>query len=1026
MKRKEAVYKGLQFNDVLFTDTSLTSPDYFQITEFPNKLTAGKNLFKLRGHPTNLKVGGYLNIEVLDYNGDPIYHEIVNYIDEDKSRVVAIYIYDDTSPGDCVVTLTAEAVNVPQEWQGRSNIKWSRPVPVNPNVSNDSEIIFETLPTVTITEQVGTQLDRTFPGNNQFPTFSTGTVRYYLYNNQPAVELTGGLFTSDMSTGTITVATPINALPTATYTPSTTAYSSTIKKILSPSLALLDSIYTVYSSQSISAHTYSSFEPSSFTLAYEATPTYTPTENSESFALIQISGLQPATGDVSRIKTFMNNNGQVGTWELINDIELAETEIFVSNTASLYPDTSIGSFTSQSIIDTYWEAHTYQGRTETTAPTLTWTTSSINNAMSIVSVTDITATNAVHVAQIKDLYKGVFVKDSSYKITIDALGTKTGNIDAKLSLYLSGSAFDFESTDYFNQELPIRLGKRIGEITVNTVTQRFDEQVFDFEATNNGTAVLLVVVEAGTWQVADIRTTSDNDAGYTPDYTRIRSLVPTAHKSNNQLTFKIEYYNFAGVKSKQINYLYNKNWEGGNRYVDGEYSMLTGSLYVADSLQSGIAISGYSNSGFIRSLGYVGFDAGFPGFLLWSGSALNGQTSKGQPYNGVGLELYANTSSYFRYSTKDSEIDVRTKKFFFGDPATTFISGANGNIEISASNFRLSPQGNVTASNALFTGVALANIILDKTVTVNNANSSSYLQTIDLDSPSGNLVTRVVYDGSLGGEIVRRIRLSVTQLPYPIGSFKLPSVSSIAKLDFTIETGTAGHRMYDLFTPSKASGLFPSWPPDDITIGTNAVLTFVVGGSGGATYLQTAGTETPFDREFKGQLQVSSSGEYYRHGNRLFNYGQFYSTASLTASLANTAYAMTFTTTDVANNFSLSGTNTPKGRSRLTSTYPGLYNLQFSAQLFNASNENIDYIIWFRKNGVDIINSATNIEVVKASGASGRAVAAWNFMYEQPTNSDYIEIMWKASTTNGRILFESGSATNPSIPSVIATITQIA
>jgi hypothetical protein len=47
-------------------------------------------------------------------------------------------------------------------------------------------------------------------------------------------------------------------------------------------------------------------------------------------------------------------------------------------------------------------------------------------------------------------------------------------------------------------------------------------------------------------------------------------------------------------------------------------------------------------------------------------------------------------------------------------------------------------------------------------------------------------------------------------------------------------------------------------------------------------------------------------------------------------------------------------------------------------------------------------------------------------MYEQPTNSDYIEIMWKASTTNGRILFESGSATNPSIPSVIATITQIA
>jgi hypothetical protein len=807
MKRKEAVYKGLQFNDVFFTDTSLTSPDYFQISEFPNKLTAGKNLFKLRGHPTNLKVGGYLNVEVLDYNGDPIYHEIVDYIDEDKSRVIAIYIYEDTSPGDCVVTLTAEAVNVPQEWQGRANIKWSRQLPVNPNVSNDSEIIFETLPTVTISEQVGTQLDRTFPGGNQFPTYSTGTIRYYLYNNQPAVELTGGLFTSDMSTGTITVAAPINALPTATYTPSTTAYSSTIKKILSPSLALLDSIYTVYSSQSISAHTYSSFEPSSFALAYEATPTYTPTENSESFALIQISGLQPATGDVSRIKTFMNNNGQVGTWELINDIELTETEIFVANTASLYPDTSIGSFTSQSIINTYWEAHTYQGRIETTAPTLTWSTSSINNAMSIVSATDITATNAVHAVQIKDAFKGVFVENASYKITLDALGTKTGNIDAKLSLYLSGSAFDFESTDYFNQELPTKLGKRIGEISVNTVEQRFDDYVFDFEATNTGTAVLLLVVEAGTWQVADIRTTSDNDAGYTPDYTRIRSLVPTAHKSNNQLTFKIEYYNFAGVKSKQINYLYNKNWEGGNRYVDGEYSMLTGSLYVADSLESGIAISGYKNSGFVRSLGYEGFDSGFPGFLLWSGSALTGQTSKGLAYSGVGLELYANTSSYFRYSTRDSEIDVRTKKFFFGDPESTYISGSNGLLEISSSNFWLKSNGDVTASNADIAGTAQASVIRNKVVTVTAANSSSYLELVgDTGTPGGvdyePYYYNIILDGTFGGSIVQHIKIgcplrTVTvalEGTYVVGiaGIKLPGVTAGQKAFATIEISGSG------------------------------------------------------------------------------------------------------------------------------------------------------------------------------------------------------------------------------------------
>lgn len=713
MKRKEAVYKGLQFTDVWFTDTSLTSPDYFQITEFPTRLTAGKNLFKLRGHPTNLRVGGYLNIEVLDYNGDPVYHEIVDYIDEDKSRVIAIYIYEETSPGDCTITLVAEASNVPEEWKGRANIKWIRTVPVNPNVSNISEIIFEQVPDLIVNEQIGPHLDRIYSGSVQFPTYTTGTVRYFLYNNQPAVEITGGLFTKDMSTGTLTVLSPTNPSPTPTYTPSTTAYVSTIKKILSPTLALLDTDYTVYSSQSISSHTYRQFDYSSFSLTYEATPTYVATQNSESFALIEIKNLDPATGDISRVKVFMNNKGTVGTWEMINDIELDETEIFITSTGSIEPDRSIGSFTSQSIINTYWDAHTYQGFTETTAPSLVYTTASLDSAMQIQNATSISARNAVSVAQIKSIYQGTFIGGSEYKITMDALGTRTDANNPKLALYLSGSAFNFDPTDFFNNELPVRLGKRIGEIEVTTDNQRIDDLVFSFTANNNGKAVLLLVVEQGEWQVSDIRTTTDNDAGYSPNYTRIRTLVPTAHKSENQLSFKAEYYNVNGEKSKQISYVYDKNWEGGNRYIDGDYSMLTGSLYVADSLETGVAISGYKNTGYVRSLGYEGFTAAFPGFLLWSGSALSGSlgTKGGVPYNGVGLELFGDADNYFRYSTIPSELDVHTETFFFGNPATQYISGSNGLLSISSSGFYLTAAGNVTASS--FQAVNAGTVLFD-------------------------------------------------------------------------------------------------------------------------------------------------------------------------------------------------------------------------------------------------------------------------------------------------------------------------
>ncbi len=701
MKRKEAVYKGLQYVPVYFEDTSLTSPDYFQISEFPLRLTAGKNLFKLRGNPFNLKVGGVLGIEILDYNGDPIYHEVVDYIDEDKSRVIAIYIYEDTSPGDCTVTLLAEAVTIngqttPSEWQGRANIRWSRTVPVNPNVSNASEIIFETVPEVTVEEIVGVQLNRIYSGSTQFPIYNTGQVRYFSYNNQPAIEITGGTFTSDMSTGTITVSTPSNPTPTPNYVVPTTSYVSTIKKILSPTTALLDTEYTVYSSQSISPHTYNAFGNSAFSLAYEATPTYVPTENSQSFAYIQVKGLDPATGDVSRIKVFTNNNGTIGTWDLVNDVELDETEIFVENTASLYPDQSIGIFSSQSVIDTYWSASAYLQGVQTTAPALVWMTASLNNAMKISSSIDLTSNNSILVAKTNN--SGYFIENSSYKVTIDALATRIDSAPV-LSVYLSGSAFYADPTDYFNQDFSF--GKRIGELRAVGDNQRFDDIVLNFESNYTGNGVLLLVVESGEWQVSDIRTTTDNDAGYSPNYTRIKTPIQTTHKINNQISFKVEYYNVNGEKSKQISYVYNKDWEGGNRYIDGDYSMLTGSLYVADSLNSGVAISGYPNSGFVRSLGYEGFTAGFPGFLLWSGSALpsSAGTKGGGAYSGVGLELYANTASYFRYSTTDSEIDVRTDKFFFGNPTTTFISGSNGNIEISASGFHLTAQGNVTASS---------------------------------------------------------------------------------------------------------------------------------------------------------------------------------------------------------------------------------------------------------------------------------------------------------------------------------------
>ena len=896
MKKKQPVYKGLDKTSVLYNDRSEYSPDIFDITDYPKRLTAGKNILQFRGNLANIAQNSPLDIEIIDYNGEPIYHEITSYIAEDKSRVVAIYIYPDTSPGPATITLLTEiqSINgtmVPAEWKNVYNAKWSRTVYVNPTLVNESEIIFETLPTVNIEEQVGVQLDRTYQVG-QYVTYNSGSVKYVSLNNSPALILTDGAFSSSMKGGTVTINNPINPLPNPIYSFTSVPYTTTIKKVLNTSSVLLDTEYSIIATHSIFPHTYTSFENSSYSLSYDQSPSYTETQNSESYAIIKINNLDPLTGDISRIKTYINNAGTVGTWEQISDIELEETEIFVVSTASIAPDKSIGFIESQTTINNYFtSASIYDGKNLLGTSTIAYNTTKLNNSMYVISSGSIpnveydldlaelvdfwgftpppwwgfdwppyvppqyidSTNTSVSVLRIKDAYKGTFLKNSNYKVTLDAVGVGS---TAKLSVYASGSAFNINTTDRFNRELPITVGKKIGELDVSKLGNRIDDHVLSFTADNDGTGVLIFILEKGNWYISDIRTTSDNDAGYTPNYTRIRALVPTSHKSDVQLNFKIEYYNAAGFKCKQDNYVNNVPWAGGNRYIDGDYSMLTGSLYVADSLNSGIAISGYKNSGFVRSLGYNGFAAGSPGFLLWSGSAMSGSsgTKGGVPYSGVGLELYANPNNYFRYSTANSELDIRTNSFFLGSTSSSFLSGSSGKLQISASNFSVSATGNVSASNIDISGVSQANIIRNKTVVITTSNSSSYIQTVaaagsitfggNTFKPSYQIL---VLDGSLGGEKVQRVRLNYNSpitsftytlneglsyntfyYPVAIGGIKLPSVTNDNNATCIVEIST-GRLIY----MNNDVGAFGSWWQDTFTGGNFVFNPDAPGGGGG-------------------------------------------------------------------------------------------------------------------------------------------------------------------------------------------------
>ena len=152
-----------------------------------------------------------------------------------------------------------------------------------------------------------------------------------------------------------------------------------------------------------------------------------------------------------------------------------------------------------------------------------------------------------------------------------------------------------------------------------------------------------------------------------------------------------------------------------------------------------------------------------------------------------------------------------------------------------------------------------------------------------------------------------------------------------------------------------------------------------------------------------------------------FNHGAFSSSVDQTGSIT-TGTAMTFNATDITDGVTLvSG-------SQLTVPVDGVYNVQFSAQLENVENAQQDATIWFRVNGADVTNSATQITVParKSANVYGYAVAAWNIFLDL-TAGDYVEIFWlpTIATLTIQALPASTTPAYPAIPSVIATVNQV-
>ena len=145
-------------------------------------------------------------------------------------------------------------------------------------------------------------------------------------------------------------------------------------------------------------------------------------------------------------------------------------------------------------------------------------------------------------------------------------------------------------------------------------------------------------------------------------------------------------------------------------------------------------------------------------------------------------------------------------------------------------------------------------------------------------------------------------------------------------------------------------------------------------------------------------------------------YGEFTKTDTQSPAVINTAYALTFTNTEIANGVSR-GTPT----SRIVVAQAGLYNIAASVQITSTNSSQKSIWVWAKLNGTtDVANSARIASITLNNGyvvVSLNEVASLNA-------GDFIEIMYAADSTNVSIATVAATAFAPAAPAAILAVTQ--
>jgi hypothetical protein len=571
--------------DVLIEDRG-TRSDYFKLSQFDGYFSAGRNAFLVAGS-TILRPRSKVLVEILTKDGSSLFSTPIPTFLEGNSKLYQVEVYKDTpiGPGKIIIlgstTTYADGTPIPDEWQGKINVRWVTDVIISPLVKNRDQIRFQNTPELFVEEKFYPTPSSSFfsesvsiPVDIDFqPKFFNVYHNGYLAKiNDPSPEnryftkYLGGKFTGsiEFSDGVTTERANIDL-------PITKIFNTKLAEV-NGRLIIGDKNTTIKNAFISSSGEYTSsinlkknlVVSSSLSLNYNEL-VQEDTGSLISFAKLRLVNLSTLSGEVDKVRFSYKASTDPGGFTFLGEVPTSVTELFSDDINNEIVET--GKFNNIPDIEVYWYSATMsvanirsEGVPDYYLTASIITESQFSDQCCGTLLDSINATPLVnnewpldvnnlpvpYIIGNRETNSTFLFPRSEYTLKFDSVVEKVSasieldQPDYSLEVYLvptSGSDSRILDTN--------PLGQFIGKLTPirNFQVQNFETQEFNFIPAINksGEYGIRFLVRGGFWNIANVSLKVAQEEFYSPD--EIDALLPVLNYGNDIITFQAEFLN---------------------------------------------------------------------------------------------------------------------------------------------------------------------------------------------------------------------------------------------------------------------------------------------------------------------------------------------------------------------------------------------------------------------------------------------------------------------------------------------------